>query len=89
MKSICVLFFIAGAMSFMPNPLSSGNSGPWNEYKRSIIPGLGMDGDEAREIVEFKRSLNDRPQRKLSKLGMLLGVNKRDNRDQDYFYISD
>ena len=86
MKSLSVLFFIAGAMSFMPNPLSSGSSGPWNEYKRSIIPGLGMDGDEAREIVEFKRSL---PQRRLSKLGMLLGVNKRNNKNQDYFYISD
>ena len=89
MKSICVIFLIGSAMSFMPNPLSSGSSGPWNEYKRSIIPGLGMDGDEAREIVEFKRSLNGRPQRKLSKLGMLLGVNKRNNKDQDYFYIEE
>ena len=83
MKITSFVFFIGCTMSMIPNPLSSGNNGRSYEYKRSIIPGLGMDGDEAREIIEFKRSF---PQRRFNKLGLYL--NRRDNKDyidQDYY----
>ena len=81
--NFCYVFFVGCTMSMIPNPLSSGNNGPWNEYKRSIIPGLGMDGDDPTEIVEFKRSF---PKRKFNNYGLYL--DKRASHDRDYFYVS-
>lgn len=60
MKLPVILFIIGGSVSMIANPLSKNYIGSWNEYKRSILPGIGMDGEGAEDILELKRSRLER-----------------------------
>ena len=58
---LSAILFISGSISMIPNPLSKGYMGTFNEYKRAILEGIGMDTDGNEAIIELKRS--DLPKR--------------------------
>ena len=54
MKSTSLLFFIGSVISVI-DPFSNA-IGSWNDWKRSALSGIGMDGDEGSDVLELKRS---------------------------------
>ena len=64
----------------IPNPLSKGYMGTFNEYKRAILEGIGMDADGKEDIIEFKRS----PKRIFEKFGL---EKRKDNHFDDHFFF--
>ena len=54
MKSAILIFFIGSVISVI-DPFSNA-IGSWNDWKRSTLSGIGMDGDEGSDVLELKRS---------------------------------
>ena len=54
MKSTSLIFLI-GSVSSVIDPLSVA-IGPWNDFKRNVLSGIGMDSDDYSDVLELKRS---------------------------------
>ena len=55
MKSTILIFFIGSVISVVIDPFSNA-IGSWNDWKRSTLSGIGMDGDDGSDVLELKRS---------------------------------
>ena len=80
---LSAILFIGGSISLIPNPLSKGYMGTFNEYKRAILEGIGMDADGNENIIELKRS--DLPKRILKKFE--LEKRTKNYYDDHFFFV--
>ena len=80
---LSAILFISGSISMIPNPLSKGYMGTFNEYKRAILEGIGMDADGNEDIIELKRS--DLPKRIFEKFE--LEKRTKNYYDDHFFFV--